>query len=76
MATKKYVVLGVDVATGADMTAVVAVPMAEPEGGWPADEFTGEPGHFVRDPFTGLRSRAMPPMVATGEPVALIAEGQ
>lgn len=34
------------------------LPMPEPEGGWPADEFTGEPGRFVRDPYTGLRSRA------------------
>lgn len=67
MATKNAVVVGVDLATGADMTAVVKLPMAEPEGGWPADEFTGEPGHFVRDPFTGVRSRA---------PVAAAADGQ
>jgi hypothetical protein len=33
-------------------------PMAEPEGGWPVDEFTGLDGRFVRDAFTGLRSRA------------------
>lgn len=41
------------------------VPMAEPEGGWPADEFTGEPGHFVRDPYTGVRSRATVAEVVT-----------
>ena len=68
MATKKDAELVSQVAQ--------AQVMAEPEGGWPADEFTGEPGHFVRDPFTGVRSRAMPPAVATGEPVALIADGQ
>lgn len=33
-------------------------PMPEPQGGWPADEFTGKSGRFVRDPFTGVRSRA------------------
>lgn len=32
-------------------------PMAEPEGGWPADEFTGKPGSYVRDPYTGVRSK-------------------
>lgn len=32
--------------------------MAEPEGGWPADEFTGKPGSYVRDPYTGIRSPA------------------
>jgi hypothetical protein len=35
------------------------LPMPEPEGGWPADEFTGIGGSYVRDPFTGLRSRAV-----------------
>lgn len=34
------------------------LPMPEPEGGWPADEFTGMDGRFVRDRFTGVRSRA------------------
>ncbi len=34
-------------------------PLPIPEGGWPADEFTGEAGKFVRDPFTGVRSRAV-----------------
>ncbi len=33
-------------------------PMPEPEGGWPRDEFTGQAGSFVRDPFTGIRRRA------------------
>lgn len=55
MATKNAVVVGVDVATGEDMTAVVQ-PMAEPEGGWPADEFTGKGGSYVRDPLTGVRT--------------------
>ena len=34
------------------------LPMPEPEGGWPPDEFTGMDGRFVRDRFTGVRSRA------------------
>ena len=34
------------------------VPMQEPEGGWPADEFTGLGGSYVRDPFTGIRRKA------------------
>ena len=33
------------------------LPMPEPEGGWPADEFTGVGGSYVRCPFTGVRSR-------------------
>lgn len=74
MATKKDVVMGVDSAAGVDMTAVVQLPMAEPEGGWPADEFTGEPGHFVRDPFTGVRSRAV--VAAVGDAVEPAADGQ
>lgn len=59
---------GIDHAAGADSTVVATVEggeviavrqhLAEPEGGWPADEFTGEPGQFVRDPYTGVRSRA------------------
>lgn len=36
------------------------MPMPEPEGGWPADEFTGVGGSYVRDPVTGLRSRVEP----------------
>lgn len=33
-------------------------PLPVPPGGWPADEYTGKAGRFVRDPFTGLRSPA------------------
>ncbi len=29
--------------------------MQEPEGGWPADEYTGKAGSYVRDPLTGVR---------------------
>lgn len=36
-------------------------PMAMPEGGWPADEFTGQAGSFERDPFTGKRRRVEEP---------------
>lgn len=69
---KKDLVM-VDPAAGADTTVIVEmesgqvvgvqeidalVPMPEPEGGWPADEFTGMGGSYVRDPFTGVRSRA------------------
>lgn len=43
------------------------VPMAEPEGGWPADEFTGLGGSFVRDPYTGIR-RPAEPEVGAAEP--------
>lgn len=56
MATKNATVVGVDLAAGTDMTAVVTDPMAEPEGGWPADEYTGKGGSYVRDPFTGVRT--------------------
>lgn len=35
-------------------------PLPVPEGGWPADEFTGLGGSYVRDPFTGIRSKASP----------------
>ena len=38
--------------------AAERVPMAEPEGGWPADEYTGKAGSYVRDPYTGLRRPA------------------
>lgn len=34
------------------------MPLPVPEGGWPADEFTGMAGSFVRDPFTGIRQPA------------------
>lgn len=36
-------------------------PMAEPAGGWPADEFTGQAGSFERDPYTGKRRRVEEP---------------
>ena len=36
-------------------------PMAMPEGGWPADEFTGQAGSFERAPFTGKRRRVEEP---------------
>lgn len=33
-------------------------PITEPAGGWPADQYTGVGGSYVRDPVTGLRSPA------------------
>jgi len=39
-----------------DGTGIALQPMAEPEGGWPADEFTGKGGSYVRDPYTGIRT--------------------
>lgn len=33
-------------------------PLQEPDGGWPADEYTGMAGSYVRDPFTGVRRPA------------------
>lgn len=33
-------------------------PLDEPAGGWPADEFTGKGGSYIRDPLTGVRSPA------------------
>lgn len=35
-------------------------PVAEPEGGWPPDQYTGIGGSYVRDPLTGLRRPADP----------------
>jgi hypothetical protein len=61
MAMAKKDVANVDqAAAGAVDVQEVAerLPMPVPEGGWPADEFTGLPGCFVRDPYTGVRSRA------------------
>jgi hypothetical protein len=43
-------------------------PMPVPEGGWPPDEFTGKGGNYVRDPFTGVRSRAIEPEAAAAAP--------
>ena len=34
-----------------------AKAMPEPAGGWPADEFSGIGGQYVRDPLTGKRSK-------------------
>lgn len=45
----------------------VAIPMPEPEGGWPADEWTGKGGSYVRDPLTGVRSQVVPPTSVDGE---------
>lgn len=39
-------------------TPAPATPLPEPAGGWPADEFTGIGGQYVRDPLTGVRSKA------------------
>lgn len=39
----------------------VAQPMPEPVGGWPADQYTGVAGQYVRDPFTGVRRPATEP---------------
>lgn len=44
--------------------------MPEPEGGWPADEFTGKGGTYIRDPYTGLRRPADAPAPATDQPDA------
>lgn len=43
-----------------DTTPEDRQPMAEPEGGWPPDEFTGKAGQYVRDPYTGIRRPANP----------------
>ena len=48
-----------------DSPVQALVPMAEPKGGWPADEFTGHGGSYVRDPFTGVRRRAEPEAAVT-----------
>lgn len=34
------------------------LPMPMPEGGWPADEFSGHGGSYVRDAQTGVRRPA------------------
>lgn len=47
-------------------------PMPVPEGGWPADEFTGKGGSYVRDPYTGLRT----PTPETAEMLAALAKPQ
>ena len=47
---------GGDAAVAAMAAPVAPVAVAEPEGGWPLDAFSGQPGSYVRDPVTGLRS--------------------
>lgn len=42
-------------------------PMPVPKGGWPLDEYSGKAGHYVRDPFTGVRRRVAD---ANGKPAA------
>lgn len=83
MATKN-VTVNVDPGAGADMKAVAVleggemasvderVPMAEPEGGWPADEWTGKGGSYVRDPYTGIRT----PTAETAAALAAAAAAQ
>lgn len=51
-------------APGAPLATALA-PMPEPAGGWPADEFTGHGGSYVRDPITGVRRRAEPEAAVT-----------
>jgi hypothetical protein len=50
-------------------TTEARTPMAEPEGGWPADEYTGKGGSYVRDPYTGIRT----PTPETAEMLAQLA---
>lgn len=47
--------------TAADAASEERKPLPVPAGGWPADEFTGLGGDYVRDPYTGLRRRADAP---------------
>lgn len=42
--------------TAGDEVSTERTPMPMPEGGWPADEFTGKGGSYVRDPYTGIRT--------------------
>jgi hypothetical protein len=49
---------GAAAAATATQAAPAPTPMPEPAGGWPRDQFTGQAGRFVRDPFTGIRRRA------------------
>lgn len=66
MATKNPTQTASPTPTNPDMAAMVAAQakaderpvMPEPAGGWPADEYTGKPGSYVRDPYTGIRSPA------------------
>lgn len=45
----------------APMPTLMRTPLSMPEGGWPADEFTGQAGSFARDPYTGKRTRLEDP---------------
>ncbi len=53
-----------------DAAAGVAV---EPPGGWPADEYTGIGGRYVRDPVTGKRHPAPPEADDAAIPAAPVA---
>ncbi|MFZ4286634.1 hypothetical protein [Variovorax sp. HJSM1_2] len=48
-------------AEAANTAAETRQPLPVPPGGWPADEFTGIGGDYVRDPYTGVRTKAQPP---------------
>lgn len=58
MTIKSRMKAGAAEATAEDVDADPREPLPVPPGGWPPDEFTGQAGRFVRDPFTGQRSRA------------------
>lgn len=58
MTIKSRMKAGAAEASAEDVEADPREPLPVPPGGWPPDEFTGQAGRFVRDPFTGQRSRA------------------
>lgn len=58
MTIKSRMKAGAAEASAEDVDADPREPLPVPPGGWPPDEFTGQAGRFVRDPFTGKRSRA------------------
>ena len=68
MTIKSRMKAGAADAPAEDVEADPREPLPVPPGGWPPDEFTGQAGRFVRDPFTGQRSRA--PDDDEPEPVA------
>lgn len=68
MTIKSRMKAGAAEASAEDVEADPREPLPVPPGGWPPDEFTGQAGRFVRDPFTGQRSRA--PDEDEPEPVA------
>ena len=45
------------------LTTPTPTPMPMPEGGWPADQYTGIAGQYVRDPLTGVRRPAAEPIL-------------